>query len=99
MPPSRESDQVYTMHTCKMQPGTRGALLLLILIASALPASAQSPATQLPTFAELQDGWNTLTPGGETSCAVNPNYRFFVRRGTADRLLVFFQGGAARDSS
>ena len=82
------------MHTGKMQPGTRRALLLLvILITSALPASAQPPATQLPTFAELKDGWNTLTPGGETSCAVDPNYRFFVRRGAADRLLVFFEGG------
>src|SRR5215207_4829777 len=84
------------MHTGKMQPGTRGALLLLvILITSALPATPQSPATQLPILAELKDGWNTLTPGGETSCAVDPDYRFFVRRAAPDRLVVFFQGGGA----
>jgi hypothetical protein len=69
--------------------------LLLVLITSTRLAAAQPPATQLPTFAELKDGWNTLTPGGETSCAVDPNYRFFVRRAAPDRLLVFFQGGGA----
>jgi hypothetical protein len=74
---------------------TRGALLLLLLllIAGGRPAAAQSPATQLPTFAELKPGWNTLTPGGETRYAVDPNYRFFVRPAASDRLLVFFEGG------
>lgn len=83
------------MNTCTKQLVTGGALLLLIIIASGPLAAAQSPATQLPKFAELKDGWNTLTPGGETSCAVDPNYRFFVRRAVPDRLLVFFEGGGA----
>ena len=83
------------MNTCKNELVTRGALLLLVLITSARPATAQSATTHLPTFAELKDGWNTLAPGGETSCAVDPDYRFFVRRAAPDRLLVFFQGGGA----
>ena len=83
------------MNTCKKQLVTRGALLLLIFMTSGPSAAAQSPATQLPTFAELKDGWNTLTPGGETSCALDADYRFFVRRAAPDRLLVFFEGGGA----
>jgi Pectinacetylesterase len=83
------------MNTCKKQLVTRGALLLSFLFTSAPPAAAQPPTTQLPAFAELKDGWNTLTPGGETSCAVDANYRFFVRRAASDRVVVFFQGGGA----
>jgi hypothetical protein len=83
------------MNTCRKKPVTPGVLLLLILISSAPPAAAQPPATPLPTFAELKDGWNTLAPGGETTCAVDPTYRFFVRRGAPDRVLVFFEGGGA----
>jgi hypothetical protein len=83
------------MNKCKEQLVTRGALVLLALIVGAHPATAQSAATPLPIFAELKDGWNTLAPGGETSCAVDPNYRFFVRRAAPDRVLVFFQGGGA----
>jgi hypothetical protein len=83
------------MNTCRKQPGICGALLLLVLSTSASPAAAQPSAQQLPAFAELKEGWNTLTPGGETSCAVDSNYRFFVRRAASDRVLVFFQGGGA----
>ena len=83
------------MNTRKKQLVTRGALLLSILITSPPRAAAQPPATQLPTFAELKDAWNTLTPGGDTSCMVDPNYRFFVRRAAPDRLVVFFEGGGA----
>jgi hypothetical protein len=83
------------MNTCRRQLVSRGALLLSVLIIGLRPAAAQQPATQLPTFTELKKGWNTLTPGGETSCAFDPSYRFFVRRAAADRLLVFFQGGGA----
>ena len=83
------------MKTCTKQRVTRGALLLLTFIPSGPPAAAQPSAAQLPTFAEMKDGWNTLTPGGETSCAVDADYRFFVRRAAPDRLLVFFEGGGA----
>jgi hypothetical protein len=78
-----------------LAPTVFGAILLLVFITCARSAVAQSPATRLPTLAELTNGWNTLTPGGETSCAVDPNYRFFVRRAAPDRLLVFFEGGGA----
>ena len=49
------------MNTCKKQLVTRGALLLLILITSAPPATGQPPAAQLPALAELKDGWNILS--------------------------------------
>jgi hypothetical protein len=83
------------MNTCKTQPVIRRTLLLFVLVTTTHLAAAQLPATQLPTFEELKDGWNTLTPGGETSCAVDPDYHFFVRRAAPDRVLVFFEGGGA----
>ena len=70
-------------------------VLLATLASSSVTAGTQSATKPLPAFSELKEGWNTLTPGGETSCAVDPNYRFFVRRSSPDRLLVFFEGGGA----
>jgi hypothetical protein len=82
-----------------MTPETKlaslAALLLMVLVTSGGPVAATPPATQLAAFAQLKDGWNTLTPGGETSCAVDPDYRFFVRRAATDRVLVYFEGGGA----
>ena len=62
-----------TLVTCE-------ALFLLIVEAGAPRAAAQESANPLPAFADLKDGWNTLTPGGDTSCAVDPNTASFVRR-------------------
>ena len=53
---------------------------LLFLLFLAVPAGAQ---------------WQTVEPGGETICADGSPYRFFVRAGDPDRLLVEFEGGGA----
>src|SRR5215207_3470474 len=72
---------------------------LNILGASLAVALAPSPAaeaqTALPRFDQLKAGWNTLTPGGRTGCALGADYHFFVRPGASDRLLVYFGGGGA----
>lgn len=49
----------------------------------------------LPKEAELSEGWNQIDPGGETSCARNGKYSFFVRRTNSDKLLIYFEGGGS----
>ncbi|HEX2030938.1 MAG TPA: pectin acetylesterase-family hydrolase [Actinomycetota bacterium] len=49
------------------------------------PADGVSPAAS----------WERIEPGGQTRCARGGTYAFWVRRGSPDRLLVYFQGGGA----
>ncbi|WP_437590861.1 pectin acetylesterase-family hydrolase [Sorangium sp. So ce1000] len=43
----------------------------------------------------LPPGWNTVEPGGETTCARGDPFKYFVRKGTVNRLVVEFRGGGA----
>jgi hypothetical protein len=43
----------------------------------------------------LREGWTTIEPGGDTICSDGSEYRFFVRRGDPEKLVVYFQGGGA----
>jgi hypothetical protein len=70
----------------------RPAALLAITLAHSPAAQAQET---LPRLSELEEGWNPLAPGGRTSCAGATDYRFFVRPGASDRILVYFMGGGA----
>lgn len=38
-------------------------------------------------------GWTKIEPGGETRCAHNTDFAFWVRPGSINKLLVYFQGG------
>jgi hypothetical protein len=72
-----------------------------------LPATAVAPsptatreaaptlaaAADLPSLGELGPGWNRLEPGGESRCAHDTPFSFWVRPGAVNKLLVFFQGG------
>ena len=46
----------------------------------------------LPAFS---GDWETIYPGGETSCASGEEYRFHVRRASADKAMIYFNGGGA----
>ncbi len=43
----------------------------------------------------LQAGWNTIEPGGDTVCSRGTPYRYFVRPGKVNKLVVEFRGGGA----
>ncbi len=47
------------------------------------------------TAEDVQDPWETISPGGETACALGTPYRFHARRGDPGKLVVFFNGGGA----
>jgi len=46
-------------------------------------------------FADLDDGWNRIAPGGETVCSDGSEYAYWFRPGSTDELTIYFQGGGA----
>lgn len=58
------------------------------------PASSpNAPATAVSEPAALPAKWQTIVPGGKTTCSDGSTYRFFVRPGDPDKLLFYLQGG------
>src|SRR5689334_19223009 len=52
-----------------------------------------SVASPSPTI--QSSGWTRIEPGGETRCAHDTPFAYWVRPGMVNKLLVFFQGGGA----
>jgi len=75
---------------------TAGLLLTaLLLFACSESTPEASPPVAVANLDGLEPGWNVIEPGGETICSDGSPYRFFVRPGASDKLMVFFQGGGA----
>jgi hypothetical protein len=70
---------------------------LLLCMATAGQAGAQSDSraanTSLPTLSGFDDGWNTLHPAGETTCAHGDDFVFYARGADPTRLMVYLYGG------
>jgi hypothetical protein len=63
---------------------------------SNLPSNQQSPnGIDASLVKDLQEGWNEFTPAGETTCSDGSPYKFFVRPGASNKLMVYMQGGGA----
>lgn len=62
-------------------------VFLMLLVLFALPAAAQD---------DTDDAWDIIQPGGETQCARDTPYQFFVRDvAESNNLMIYFQGGGA----
>jgi hypothetical protein len=48
-----------------------------------------------PGITRLRAGWNTLAPGGPTTCSRGTPFQYFVRPGTVNRVVIDFRGGGA----
>lgn len=75
--------------TLKVVPPTK-----LVATDDQTPLSTQN-LSGLPSFDTLDNGWNQIDPGGQTSCARGGKYSFFVRKTTSSKLLVYFEGGGS----
>lgn len=53
------------------------------------------PETEKDGIFSLQPGWNTIEPGGDTICSRGTPYRYFVRPGTVNKVVVELRGGGA----
>ncbi len=73
----------------------RAAAILPTLAALACTPAAEvlEPVDREAPLAELAAGWNTITPGGETTCSDGSPFRFFVRPADPARLVFYLQGG------
>ncbi len=70
----------------------RSLLAAPLLLASACDSAPVSDGLPNPPPA---GEWIAIEPGGDTICSRGTPYRFFVRGGRADRVMVDFQGGGA----
>ncbi|MDX2419040.1 MAG: pectin acetylesterase-family hydrolase [Xanthomonadales bacterium] len=52
-------------------------------------------AASLVCATAMAGDWETIYPGGEASCANGEDYRFYVRRASTDKVMVYFNGGGA----
>ncbi len=57
--------------------------------------TSMEPEAVTAGISQLPPGWSSFSPGGDTTCSDGSEYRFFVRPGDPDKLMVFFQGGGA----
>lgn len=67
-----------------------------LVILAALVAIGPAAARGLPHLDDLTfNAWTTLEPGGRAVCSDGSPYRFHVKPGASDKLLIFFNGGGA----
>jgi hypothetical protein len=57
--------------------------------------AGQTEVEQEPGITKLDAGWNTIEPGGDTICARGTPFRYFVRKGSVNRVVIDFRGGGA----
>lgn len=76
-----------------------GAIVFLAL-GQGTAAKAESPEAEastapMPRAPVLDPLWHEIETGGETRCALGSEYRFFMRQGSVNKLVIEFQGGGA----
>ncbi len=69
------------------------ALLALAALACAPAEEAPEPVDLQAPLADLAEGWNTITPGGSTTCSDGSPFRFFVRAADPTQVVFYLQGG------
>ena len=72
-----------------------GSILCCAACGGVAESVAPPGGTSLPALEELDAGWSTLRPGGDTICSLGTEYSFFARPADTDRLLIYLQGGGA----
>ena len=65
-----------------------------------VPESAPDQVRQtehqgMPPLGALADAWNTIRPGGDTTCLYGTDYGFFVKPESQRQALITFPGGGA----
>jgi hypothetical protein len=70
-------------------------ILVLTGCSAEAPGPGAEPAEAIADLSGLEEGWNAIEPGGETTCSDGTAYKFFVRPGAPERLVVYFEGGGA----
>ena len=69
------------------------SLFAVAALACTAGEEAPEPVDLQAPLADLQEGWNTITPGGSTTCSDGSPFRFFVRAADPTQLVFYLQGG------
>lgn len=69
--------------------------LVTAIAALTFSLAAVAKAEPLTPLDDMTDGWNTIAPGGDTMCAMGTPYKFHVKPGARDKVMVFLNGGGA----
>ncbi len=67
-----------------------GSLAVLTLV-----ACGEEDKTSAPLVPEIEQSWQEIVPGGETTCARGGEFKFFVRGGSVNKIAIVFDGGGA----
>jgi len=81
-----------------------GLLIFIFILIASVPLTSAS--TLKPLDPNLPSGWSQISPdpnftylGLKPACSncptTNPTYSFFIRKGTVNKVVIFFQGGGA----
>lgn len=74
---------------------TRFALVAILGLAACKAAPVPAVSTEPANAAAPVAAWETIEPGGDTLCATGTPYRFHVRAGDPDKVMIFLNGGGA----
>ncbi len=66
---------------------------LLTVFLLFLPAGCETPPAHAPDAGSRTSNWLAVHPGGETTCAFDTPFEFWVRDGDGSRILLYLQGG------
>jgi hypothetical protein len=69
--------------------------VIFLVLGACRPASTpiDNIDPNLPKLADLPPGWTKIEPAGETRCAHDTPYAYWVRPGSTNNIFVYFQGG------
>ncbi|MBN2297930.1 MAG: hypothetical protein JXM72_05025 [Deltaproteobacteria bacterium] len=85
-----------------------GLLIFVVLFIASVSLAGAS--TRVPLLPDIPEGWSqispdpdftyqvgdkVLTPACSNCPGTDPTYRFFVRKGTVNKVVIFFNGGGA----
>lgn len=69
------------------------ALSFILFLSACHSPTAVNPDSSLPALTDLPQNWTKIEPAGDTRCAHNTPYAFWVHPGTTNKVIIYFQGG------
>jgi hypothetical protein len=77
------------------------ALVVSVSLLTACGGDAEESAEEIviANLEGLVEGWNTIEPGGETTCSDGSPYKFFVRPADPEKVVFYLEGGGGCWSS
>ena len=70
-------------------------VLTMMACSNAEQATSDAPQPSTPDIQSLDQSWTSFSPGGATTCSDGSPYKFWVRQGNPEKLMVYLQGGGA----